>query len=328
MTLDLRDCDFTGPAMPEPFVKFRLEDLLARKKLLTRLQAPEAKKLKERWDVYRRKLRALGEQGGELRVQRHVLEPLLEFLGWSTIESAGPVVTREGEEDGGLLLRNEDGTHLRAWVVAAGTDLDAPNRRGRAYRFSPGLVAQRVLLNRGERVGLLTDGLELRILLSDPSGRDSHIGIRLDRSSGWRSFRDPPDSLRLLISLCQPKGLAAIGELLDEARLSQTTVTKKLREQARRAVENFLQGILDDPSNTQWRWHHAQAEATPANLWREGLVLVYRLLFILKLESASDPARCFARTGRALPQARRWCRRGRRGRARRGRGGREGQVQD
>ena len=82
MTLELRDCTFAGPAMPEPFVKFRLEDLLNKKKLLTKATGDAGKKLQESWQVYRNKLRSLGEQGLEQRVLHHVLEPLVERLGW------------------------------------------------------------------------------------------------------------------------------------------------------------------------------------------------------------------------------------------------------
>ncbi|MCU0692062.1 MAG: BREX-1 system adenine-specific DNA-methyltransferase PglX, partial [Polyangiaceae bacterium] len=300
MSLNLRDCTFVGPAMLEPFVKLQLEDLLAKNKLLPKASGPEAKALQDRWEVFRRTLRRLGETGGEARVRSHVLEPLVELLGWSHCERAENEVTREGAEDGGHLLRmplasgGGLATQLRAWVVPTDTDLDAPSRRGRAYRYSPSLVAQRVLLARGERVALITDGLELRILLSDPSGRDSHISIRLDSSGGWRGARDVPDSFRLVKALCQPAGVAIVGDLLSEARVSQSSVTKKLREQARRAVEQFLQGILDDPANLEARRSWTDLNATSKLLWREGLVLVYRLLFILKLESSADPARAFS----------------------------------
>ncbi len=35
MTLDLRDCEFSGPALPEPFVRYELTGQLARLGLLT-----------------------------------------------------------------------------------------------------------------------------------------------------------------------------------------------------------------------------------------------------------------------------------------------------
>ena len=71
MALDLRDCSFFGPALPEPFVKFKLEGELNKQKLLPKSTGEEGKALQKRWEVYRRKLRALGEQGGDRRVANH-----------------------------------------------------------------------------------------------------------------------------------------------------------------------------------------------------------------------------------------------------------------
>jgi len=294
MALDLRDCTFFGPALPEPFVKFQLEGELGKRKLLMRTVGEEGRALEARWDVYRRKLRALGEQGGDRRVASHVLEPLAERLGYQRFVRESEVITREGAEDGGWLLSTDDHRVLRTWAVALGTDLDAPTRRGRAYRFSPSRVAQRVLLAKSERVGLLTDGEELRLLLCDPARPDSHIAIRLDRSGGWRSAVSVPDSYRLLLALASPAGVAALPDLADAARLAQSTVTKKLRLQARRAIEGFIQEVLDHPGNERERAAWSDPSELARTLWREGLVLVYRLLFVFKLESSADPARAFS----------------------------------
>lgn len=294
MALDLRDCTFFGPALPEPFVRFQLEGELLKRKLLPKATGAEGKALQDEWDVYRRKLRALGEQGGDRRVANHVLEPLTTRLGYERLARQTDVITREGPEDGGWLLQSGDGGSLRSWAVSLGTDLDAPARRGRAYRFSPSRVAQRVLLAKGERVGLLTDGEELRLLLCDPARPDSHIAVRLDRSGGWRAARSVPDSFRLLVSLASPGGVAALPDLAEEARLAQSTVTKKLRLQARRAIEGFLQEVLDHPRNEAALEEQGDREALARGLWREGLVLVYRLLFVFKLEASADPARAFS----------------------------------
>jgi len=294
MALDLRDCAFFGPALPEPFVKFQLETELNKRKLLPKTTGDEGRALQDRWEVYRRKLRVLGEQGGDRRVASHVLEPLTERLGYERFEPQAEVITREGPEDGGWLFTAADGQKLRAWSVGLGTDLDAPSRRGRAYRFSPSRVAQRVLLASGERVGLLTDGEELRLLVCDPARPDSHIAVRLDRSGGWRAARSVPDSYRLLLALASPDGVAAVPDLAEAARLAQSSVTKKLRLQARRAIEGFLQEVLDHPDNVAIRAEWPDSAALAKALWREGLILVYRLLFVFKLESSADPARAFS----------------------------------
>ncbi|HND29762.1 MAG TPA: hypothetical protein PLA94_07170, partial [Myxococcota bacterium] len=250
MPLALRDCTFAGPALPEPFVKFELERQLAKLSPLPKETGPESRVLQDQWEINRRKLRALGESGGDLRVLHHVIEPLAPMLGYGAPQREEKVRTRERDEDGGWWMPTPDGkAGLRAWTVALGTDLDAPHKRGYAYRFSHARVAARVLLAKGERAGLLTDGVELRLLLCDPARPDSHIAIALDRASGWRGSRNTPDSLRLLIALARPKGVAALPEIIEAARLSQTTVTRKLREQARNAVRDFVQGVLDEPAN-------------------------------------------------------------------------------
>ena len=295
MALDLDDCTFSGPALPEPFVKFELEDLLRKKGLLPKATGAEGKDLAASWDSYRRSLRALGDAGGPVRVFNHVLVPLVERLGYAASDRSDPVRTREGDEDGGWVFATADGAaRLRVWSIESGADMDAPNRRGRAYRFSPTQVACRVLLQQRERVGLLTDGRELRLLVSDPAGRDSHVEVHLDRSGGWRGAKDPPNSYRLVLALASPKGVAAVPDLVEAARLTQVRVTGKLREQARRAVEGFVQHVLDHPDNAAAVAAWPDRQALSRILWHEGLVLVYRLLFVLKLESSPDPSRAFA----------------------------------
>ncbi|NOK33188.1 hypothetical protein HMI49_08285 [Corallococcus exercitus] len=295
MPLSLPDCSFFGPAMPDPFVKLSLEAQLKKAKLLPKTTGSEGKALEKSWEVYRRKLRSLGEQGGALRVQHHVLEPLRERLGYGRITPQETVRTREGDEPGGVLFETDDGgTRLRAWAVDVDTDLDAPSRRGRAFRFSPAQAAQRVLLAQGERLGLLTDGLELRLLVCDPIRTESHVMVRLDRTNGWRgSAKGVPDSYRLVLALASPAGLAKLPDFLEAARLSQTQVTEKLREQARRAVEGFVQEVLDQPGNAV-RLAERSHDTLARDLWHEGLLVVYRLLFILKLEAESDPSRAFS----------------------------------
>ena len=294
MALNLStDCTFTGPALPEPFVKFNLEAELNRLALLPKTTGEEGRALDEHWKFVRRKLGALVSHGGGLRVQNHVIEPLLAQLGYARIETVEAIPTREGAEDGGALLVTEDGAaKLRVWCVDLDADLDAPARRGLAYRFSHTRIAQRVLLATGERLGILTNGLELRLLISDPARVDSQVAISIDPH--WKRSRDLPDSVRLLIALASPAGVKALPELIDKARLQQAKVTKDLREQARSAIREFIQELVDHPENQTMLAGYVDKSALAKDLWHEGLITVYRLLFILKLESTDDPARSFS----------------------------------
>ena len=102
-----------------------------------------------------------------------------------------------------------------------------------------------------------------------------------------------PDTYLLLLALASPAGVRAVPDLVDKARLQQTRVTKELRVQARQAVERFVQEVLDHPDNPAG-WPPSPTAALARQLWHEGLVLVYRLLFMLKLEASDDPAQAFS----------------------------------
>ncbi|RIK32893.1 MAG: hypothetical protein DCC55_36010, partial [Chloroflexi bacterium] len=290
MTLDLLDhIRLSGPAFSEPFVRYNLEPELAKRRLLPKTSGAEGDELHSSWESYRHRLRELVMTGGPVRVCNHVLEPLVKRLGYDELAPAPAVQTREGLEEGGLLFTTASGARLRAWAAGFDEDLAAPARRGHAYRFSHLRVAQRVLLASGERIGLLTNGVELRILLCDPARPDSQIEIPIDPV--WKRSRTVPDSYRLLLALCSPAGVTALPELVEGARLQQSRVTRELRTQARQAVEGFLQAVLDHPDNEERLAAHPDPDRLARRLWREGLVTVYRLLFILKLEASDDPAR-------------------------------------
>ena len=287
----LQHAVFTGPAFPEPFVRFELERELNRLDILPKTTGEQGRQLQETWASFRRKLRELVSSGGPVRVKNHVIDPLIKPLGYEKIEDASDITTREGQEQGGYLLVSND-ARLRVWITSFAEDLDAPAKRGRAYRFSHVRIAQRVLLTTAERVGLITNGTELRILISDPARTDSQIEIRIDPN--WRKSRDVPECFCLFLALASPEGIRAIPDLIDKARLQQTRVTKELRVQARQAIEGFIQEILGHPDNREYFSKIDNKERLARELWREGLVVIYRLLFIFKLEASDDPARLFS----------------------------------
>jgi hypothetical protein len=260
MTLDLDDCILTGSAMTTPF----LHDGLV---------LPGATEIN--WDGLRKSLRG----GGADRVHQHVTTKLASAFGYDRPRRQDPVTTREGAEDGGWLLQASNGARLRAWSIASDTDLDAADRSPLAHRSSPTRIAQRVLLSRGERAGLLTNGDMLRLLLCDPTRSDSHLSVPV---SGWRQSPLPPDSFRVMMTLAGARGLPRLPDVLEAARLHQVRVTTELRRQAREAITGFINALPG----------RIGLDATV--LWHEGLVLVYRLLFILKLESPAEPGAGFS----------------------------------
>lgn len=283
-----------GPALPEPFVRFELERSLSKLKLLPEVSGLGGDTVREKWKALQRKIRDISPNSGPIATSNKVLEPLVERLGYGSIKDAPEVQTREGLESGGAIMvvpGNDAGVlHLRCLSTDYDADLDAPTKRGHAYRYSPTRVAQRVLLASGERLGLLTNGTQLRLLICDPARPDSFVEFDL---TAWARSRELPDSYQLLLALASPKGAKALPEIVEEARLKQNKVTKELRVQARMAVEQFIQSILDNDANRERLAQHPDKSVLAKQLWHEGLVVVYRLLFILKCESTSDPSRVF-----------------------------------
>ncbi|MDK9700836.1 MAG: N-6 DNA methylase, partial [bacterium] len=296
MSLRLNDCEITGPAFPPQFVQFELENLLTKKNLLPKTTGADGEILKQKWESFRRKLRELGSLSGSIRVQHHVIEPLQSRLGYTSIErvAEGVFTSLKEPEDGGFQLIDETtATRLRFWTTEINTDIESPSRKNDAYRYSYLQVAKRVLYATGERFALLTNGSKLYLLLDDPARKESRIIFDLDE---WRKQRDVPDSYRLLIALASPAGLKYLPELIEQARLQQSRVTKDLRIQARQAIEQFIQTVLEHPENREYFSQIEDKNQLAKLLWKEGLVLVYRLLFILKTESSENLAQQFSFT--------------------------------
>ena len=256
--LDLEDCVLAGSAMTAPF----LHEGLARV-----IELPNG--IETDWDGFRGGLHG----GGAQRVHQHVTLKLARALGYDRVVRQDPVTTRDGQEDGGWLMLASNGVRLRAWSIDSETDLDAAGPSPSAFRCSPTRIAQRVLLSLGERAGLVTNGDVVRLLLCDPSRADSHLSFPV---GDWRRRPVPPDSFRVLVALAGAKALPRLPEVLEAARLHQVKVTAELRRQAMEAITGFINALPE------------RSGLDAAALWHEGLVLVYRLLFILKLESPAE----------------------------------------
>ncbi|MGA3000164.1 MAG: N-6 DNA methylase [Acetobacteraceae bacterium] len=269
-----------GPLLTPEFASHALPALLSRLGLYP-TEPTEA------WRMIQQGLQDFAATGGPVRVLHHVVNPLAAALGYSEIRREDTVATREGQEDGGYSLRTRSGSALRVWPLGSDIDLDTPLRRGTATRVSPLRRAVRVLRACGECVGVVTNGEVVKLLLCDPAGADSQLVVSLIGRVGWVSRTDVPQSYRLLFALASPDGVTAAGEIFDAARMHQTAVTKALRSQARAAIEDFLQCVIDEKSNTA-------VLPAPEILWRQTLTIVYRLLFVLKLESAAEPGGGFS----------------------------------
>jgi hypothetical protein len=264
------ECEYAGPLLTPEFAAHGLPALLTRLNLYPAEPAIA-------WSQLQQGLRDFAATGGSSRVLRHVIRPLASALGYTEVLREERISTRDGLEDGGYTLNARAEPALRVWPLGSETDLDMPSKHGAVSRASPLRQASRVLRARNEFTGIVTNGETLKVLLCDPTGSDSHVTMPIAECVSQSVL---PPSYRLLLALASPRGVAAMSEIFDAGRLQQTAVTKTLRSQARAAIVDFLQCILD-------RNPIAAAMPAPEILWRQALVIVYRLLFILKLESSA-----------------------------------------
>ena len=139
MPFDLSDCQFVGPALPEPFVRFELEKELTKLKLLAKTTGTDGKELKKQWEIYRRHLAQLAVRGGPVRVRNHAIEPIVDRLGYSELQQAR--VTNELRDQArkaiGRFIQEVLDHHRRTDVPAAATEA----RSRRAGRPGPKVQA-------------------------------------------------------------------------------------------------------------------------------------------------------------------------------------------
>ena len=278
------------PALPEAFVRHELEKMLG-------AHLPKAKAVQVcPGRRYRKSLRQPCSSVGPLACQERRPRP------------AGRAARLPGGTGGGGANARRPGrarTRLceEKKVVGAGhcdyqADLDAPAERGTDWLVSPHSVLPSASCSPPARDWASSPtGEELRLVHGQTRPRPvSFVSFRL---GVWRtlSAREVPDGFRLLLALLAPALLVRQGEadnpskldeLLDAARLKQGQITRELRTQARQAVESFVQGILDHPDNRdRFRaMNEIERERLPRQLWREALIVVYRLLFILRGEAS------------------------------------------
>jgi len=298
MTWDLQYGNFSGFLFSEERDRTQLEPqpLLQEIETLLHARPGEAEQeLAASWSAYRDNLCRLGSVCSPSEVEELVLKPLAERLGYGSMAHQELVVTVVGPRDGGWLLQDEEsGGQLRCWSVDRGIDLDVPRTRDGVVAGSPQNSALNVLLATGERAGLLTNGDELRFLVSDADHGASTIQIRLDEGDGWRDADEPPASYRLMLALASPQGIAStLPRLIDLARHDLARHTSVRARRARHGLETFLQELLDHPQNRKALAAIHDHRELARQLWSEGLTTVFRILVVLEIETSPDPARAF-----------------------------------
>jgi hypothetical protein len=229
--------------------------------------------------------RALGSATLAGRTRQLWLYPLFEEMGYTLVECP------DIHDDAGLRLSSShaygpsDKGPALVYVdlPAYGQDPDAP-LPSQSKRNTPHRRMER-LLDAGEaRWGIVCNGRVARLLHRE----QLTTGLRyfeVDLETMFDENREK--DFEIFWALFRADAFVPDSEgncLIDRIRAGcsryAVRVSDELRESIRIALENFVKGLLSDAGNTE----HLR-DATPQKLFKEGLVFLYRLLFILYAES-------------------------------------------
>jgi len=148
---------------------------------------------------------------------------------------------------------------------------------------------ERALAAAGARFGLILGGTRWRIVQLDTANEPRYLEFDLDALAG-----DKIAEFGVFATMFSPSFLLGaeptLEALLEKSDALGTEVSEKLGPAARRALELLLEGVRADEANAAWV-REVFAEGEPLQgIHREGIYVLYRLLFVLFGEAAVPPA--------------------------------------
>ena len=227
----------------------------------------------------------VGERSTKARTLADLHAPLLVILGF-----AQPPRGREIELDPERVSLSTFGDDARVLIdplpYGLGPDdrLPAGEFRGSAQRRM-----ERALVAAGARFGLILGGTRWRIVQLDTANEPRYLEFDLDALSGDRIAE-----FGVFATMFSPAFLLGadpkLEALLEKSDALGTEVSDKLGPAARRALERLLESVRADEANAAWVRDAFVEGASLQRIHREGIYVLYRLLFVLFGEAAVPPA--------------------------------------
>ncbi len=215
--------------------------------------------------------------------------PLLELLGYRPVyEGRGEIVDNQTYP---ISHRAEDGDNKPPiHIVGCRLNLDKRQPSGTSRLSAHGLVQE--YLNRTEHLwGIVTNGYKWR-LLRDCSlmSRLSFIEFDLQKILDSESYAEFVLFYRLFHRSRLPQSIDDADNCLletyhQEALQQGGRVRDKLRDGVEKALELFGTGFLRHPDNERLRSALSNGELSEKEFYRQLLLLIYRLLFLMVAES-------------------------------------------
>lgn len=207
---------------------------------------------------------------------------LFEELGWPpSLERAEEILTDKDEVITNMHWFKTEGKPLIIFkLLKFDADFD-DFEKGR--RNTPHKVLERVVASSNSKWGIIFNGNILRLVRSESySLGDSYLEINLEGI--FES--DSEEEFYLFYALFRKESFIEIDEeslltkISEQSKNYATKVNESLRDGVFQALENLLKGIVADHHNKHFNF---KEDLHP--LYEEGLVFLYRLLFILYGES-------------------------------------------
>lgn len=221
---------------------------------------------------------------GQTRDQLH--RPLLTLLGFETAE----LRTREVDLDPGaatLLSFGDDSILLDALPYSQRAD---DRLLAGQFKGSPHRRLVRALAAGGARYGLILGGSAWRLLTLDTANEPRYLEFDIDAMADGSHI----DAFTVMVALVSPTALLGpeptLAELQAKSDARGIEVSDKLGPAARRSLERLLDGIRADQGNATWAPRVFVEGPELQRIHREGIYVLYRLLFVLFGESAVPPA--------------------------------------
>jgi hypothetical protein len=237
------------------------------------------------WDAFKRRREHAQTSAVTLTREGWVI-PLLERLGYALrFQRAGiliggqnyPLSHRVGSDD-----ESATPVHIVAWNQPLG-------QRGNDKRSPHALLQE--YLNRSDALwGIVTNGSELRLLRNSVrSSRPSYVAVDLETILDGNLYNEFAVVYRLLHRTRLPADGGDPHDCLLETWFQQSIeegsrVRNGLRIGVKAALETLGSGFLRHKDNDPLRAKIADGRLTEAQLYRELLNLIYRLLFLMVAE--------------------------------------------
>jgi N-6 DNA Methylase len=281
ITQDLISTDFKGQ-LPQDF------QLDEKAKLADEIAAAWAI-AKANWAAFQQSLDRLPADDVATTVTRNKwVIPLLMCLGYAPILTNAETIDNQSYAISHRVEEGEAKPPLH--IVGCRVGLEKRPPSGTPRISAHGLMQE--YLNRTEHLwGVVTNGYQWRLLRdSNLITRLTYVEFDLQQILNGENFAEFGLFYRLFHRSRLPQGMDDADKCLLEYYHQQTLqqggrVRDKLRDGVENAIERLGNGFLEHPKNDNLRAKCAAGEINPTEYYRQLLMLIYRLLFLMVAES-------------------------------------------